>query len=150
MASLTGNFSNVIVLEGYSLPTSMAPDGSLPLGLYWRPISAPPSRPFKVFVQLRNGLGETIAQADHFIYEGLLDVRQWDHTLTEPGAWLRDTADLAIPLPFSPGQGPYRLYVGFYDPGTLQRLPLVNDTSGENAVIVELPALPEYLPPVSP
>jgi len=33
----------------------------------------------------------------------------------------------------TPGQ--YRLYVGLYSPSTLERLPLVNDTGGENAAV---------------
>jgi hypothetical protein len=138
LARLEANFSNVIRLEGYSLDlTTMAPDGTFSVGLYWRPTGAP-SRPFKVFVQLRNAQGQTIAQSDHYLLEGLLTLEAWN-ALQQKGEWLRDTADLRLPLPAN--GGPYRLFVGFYDPDTLDRVPILNDTSGENAVVIDLPGL---------
>jgi hypothetical protein len=141
LARLDANFGNVIHLDGYSLdPTAIAPDGTASLGLYWRPIGAP-SRPFKVFVQLRNGQGQTTAQSDHFLLEGLLTLEVWNN-LQQHGEWLRDSADLHLSLPLPTEDGPYRLYIGFYDPNTLERVPLLNDTSDENAAVIELPGLP--------
>jgi 4-amino-4-deoxy-L-arabinose transferase-like glycosyltransferase len=140
VAALDGNFSNLIRLAGYSWdPAAIAPDGTMSLGLYWRPLGAP-SRVLKVFVQLRDGRGQTIAQADHFIYEGLLTSEEWNK-LRNKGEWLRDSADLRIPLPL-PAGGAYRVYVGLYDPVTLDRVPVLNDTSGENAVVINLLDLP--------
>jgi hypothetical protein len=137
---LDGNFSDFIRLQGYSLDTArIAPDGTASLGLYWRPIGNPP-RVLKVFVQLRDGQGQTIAQADHFILERLMDSDDWGR-LREEGEWLRDTAELRVPLPLPADGGPYGIYVGLYDPETLERVPVVNDMSGENAVVVELPGL---------
>ncbi len=134
-AALDDNFSNLVHLRGYNLdPAAIAPDGTVSLGLYWRPIGGP-TRPLKVFVQLRDGRGETIAQADHFIYEGLLDSSEW-HRLREKNEWLRDSADLRLPVSLSAHQGPYRIYVGLYDPNTLERVPLMNDSSGENAAVI--------------
>jgi 4-amino-4-deoxy-L-arabinose transferase-like glycosyltransferase len=141
LTHLEANFSDVIHLGGYSLdPATLTPEGVLPLGLYWRPTGTP-ARQVKVFVHLRNAQGQTIAQADHFLLAGLLTLETWQ-TLQKKGEWLRDTADLRLPLPLPAGQGPYRLYVGFYDPNTLERVPIVNDTSGENAVVIEVPSLP--------
>ncbi|NJN93026.1 MAG: glycosyltransferase family 39 protein [Anaerolineales bacterium] len=135
---LEANFSEMIRLEGYYLdPADLSPDGTLPLGLYWRPVAAPP-RQFKVFVQLRNAQNQIIAQADHFLLEGLLTVEAWN-VLQQKGEWLRDTADLNLSLPLPAGGEPYQLYVGFYDPKTLERVPLIGDTSAENAVIIRLP-----------
>jgi hypothetical protein len=135
--TLDGVFDDLVRLEGYSLDTTtIAPDGSVSLGLYWRPMGDP-THLLKVFVQLRNGQDETIAQADHLIYEGLLTFTEWNE-LREKGEWLRDTADLRLPLPLSPDDGPYRIYVGLYDPVTLKRVPVLNDSSGENAVIIAL------------
>jgi hypothetical protein len=137
---LDNNLGNVIRLGGYSLdPTAIAADGTVSLGLYWRPIGDP-SRALKVFVQLRDGQGQTIAQADHFIYEGLLTLDEWNK-LRKEGEWLRDSADLRVPLPLPADGGPYRIYVGLYDPATLKRVPVLNDTSGENAVVINLPDL---------
>ncbi len=141
MARLAGNFNDAILLEGYSLdPASIAPDGTISLGLYWRPIGPPPLRPAKVFVQLRNNQDQIIAQADHFIYEELFTGAEWNF-LREEGEWLRDTADLRLLLPLPADGQPYRLYIGFYDPTTFERVPVVNDTSGENAVVIELSTL---------
>jgi hypothetical protein len=140
LTRLEANFSNVINLEGYSLdPATMAPDGTVSVGLYWRPTGTP-SRPFKVFVQLRNAQGQTIAQSDHYLLEGLVTLEAWK-AVQQKGEWLRDTADLRLPLPLSATGGPYRLFVGFYDPDTLDRVPILNDTSGENAVVIDLPGL---------
>lgn len=131
--AMAANFNNTIILDGYSLAPSAG--GTLLLGLFWRPVGEPPGRPFKVFVQAANSQGETVAQADHFIYEDLLDARQWAEVRDRPDPWLRDSAELDLPA----GSGPYRLYIGFYDPATLDRVPLVNDTSGQNAAVIELP-----------
>ncbi len=136
-----GNFDNRILLGGYSLElTAVTPDGTSLLGLYWRLIGDPPARPVKVFVQLRDGQGQTIAQADHFFYDGLFNSGHWQ-ALREQEDWLRDTAELRLPLPLSPDRGPYRIYVGFYDPDTFERMPLINDVSGEAAVVIDLSAL---------
>ncbi|HEX9926586.1 MAG TPA: hypothetical protein VGD99_28325, partial [Anaerolineae bacterium] len=139
---LEGNFNNAIHLAGYSLdPATISPDGVVPLGLYWQPIGPPPTSLIKVFVQLRDGQNQTITQADHFIYEQLLTGREWND-LRDNGEWLRDSADLQLPLPLSTGDGPYRIYIGFYDPDTFERVPVIDDTSGENAVVIDLSALP--------
>jgi len=141
VAGLDANFNNLIRLDGYSLdPRAIAPDGTAVLGLYWRPIGDP-SRAVKVFVHLRDGMGQTIAQADHFIYEGLLNSSEWDR-LRDKEEWLRDSADLRVPLPLPADGAPYRIYVGLYDPATFERVPVLNDSSGENAVIIDLPDLP--------
>ena len=137
--TVNGNFSNYVQLEGYSLnPANITPDGVMPVGLYWRPLIESPPGILKVFVHLRDNQGRVIAQADHFIYEGLLTPGEWE-LLAQKKEWLRDTADLQLPQNFSPSDGPYRLYIGLYNPSTLERLPLVNDTSGENAVVIDLP-----------
>ena len=40
------------------------------------------------------------------------------------------------PVPADLPDGAYRLLVGLYHPNTGERLPVVNDVSGENAVIL--------------
>ena len=62
---------------------------------------------------------------------------------SQKGEWLRDTADLRLPLPLPANGEPFRLFVGFYDPDTLERVPILNDTSGENAAVIDLPVLPQ-------
>ena len=139
-----GNFNDLIRLEGYALDiTKIAPDGTISLELFWRPLleTPPPLGIPKVFVQLRNNKGEIISQADHFLYEGLLTLEEW-RVLRNNNEWLRDTANLQLPLPLPSEGQPYQIYVGLYNPKTFERMPVINDTSGENAVIVNLPALP--------
>jgi hypothetical protein len=71
----------------------------------------------------------------------LLDSDEWARYKAS-GEWLRDNADLQIPIPLAADGGPYRIYVGLYDPETFERVPVLNDTSGENAVVIDLSGLP--------
>lgn len=135
LAELHANFGDLVELGGYSLDlAALAPDRTVQLALYWRPKTAQIRKPYKVFVQLRDRQNQTVAQADHFIYEGLLTGGVMGQ-LKDQGEWLRDTADLVLPESLPPGT--YRLWVGLYDPTTLERVPLVADSSGENAVLLE-------------
>ncbi|GAB4409648.1 MAG: hypothetical protein Fur0044_03250 [Anaerolineae bacterium] len=138
--TVAANFSDLIELAGYTLDlAAVAPDRTVQLGLYWRPLATHFQHPYKVFVQLRNEQGQTVAQADHFIYEGLLSGSVLGQ-LKQQREWLRDTADLALPenLP----SGSYGLFIGLYDPATFERVPLSADTSGENAVLLETISIP--------
>jgi hypothetical protein len=47
---------------------------------------------------------------------------------------------LSLPQELPPGT--YRLLVGLYDPDTLERVPIVADHSGEDAVILETVTIP--------
>ncbi len=138
--SLEANFGDFIRLDGYSLnPAARLPDGTTLLGLYWRPIGQlPPVMP-KVFVQLRNGQGQTIAQADHFIFDETLNSKRWQK-LRDENEWLRDSTYLSLPNPLPASEGPYHIYVGLYDRDSFERVPLLNDTSGEFAALIPVPA----------
>ncbi len=139
-ASNQANFNHLIELGGYSLDwSSPAPDRTVQLGLYWRPLVTQIPKPYKVFVQLRNEQNQTVAQADHFIFEGYL-TNEVLAQLQPQGEWLRDTADLPLPDNLPPGS--YRLLVGLYDPDSFERVPLLNDTSGENAALLETISVP--------
>jgi hypothetical protein len=141
-AQLEGNFGDFIRLEGYSVdPTKILPDGTTQLGLYWRPLGDLPPKPFKVFVQLRNGQGQTIAQADHYIFEETLTARRWEK-LQEENELLRDPTYLPLPQPMPPAEGPYHIFVGLYDPESFERVPVLNDASGENAITIPLEIAP--------
>jgi hypothetical protein len=102
------------------------------LSLYWRALQPFPQR-YKIFVQLRNHQGQTVASADHEVYDGLIPTQRWP-----VNAILKDTNYLSLPPDLEPGV--YALYLGLYDPDTLERLPIINDASGENAVVI-----PEFL-----
>jgi hypothetical protein len=92
-----------------------------------------------VFVQLRNEQDQIVTQADHYIFEGFVtsDIMK---QLGDQGEWLRDTAELSLPQELPPGT--YRLLVGLYDPDTFERIPVVADQSGENAVLLETVTVP--------
>jgi hypothetical protein len=138
--TVTANFSDLIELGGYTLDlAAVAPDRTVQLGLYWQPMATHFQHPYKVFVQLRNEQGQTVAQADHFMYEGLLSGSVLGQ-LKQQQEWLRDTADLA--LPESLPSGSYDLFIGLYDPATFERVPLSADASGENAVLLETISIP--------
>jgi hypothetical protein len=139
-AIVNANFADLIELGGYSLDlTRVAPDRSVQLGLYWRPQTAQFAKVYKVFVQLRNEKDQTVAQADHYILEGMLTGPALKQ-LADQREWLRDTADLTLPQELPAGS--YRLLVGLYDPATFERVPVLADQSGENAVLLETVAVP--------
>lgn len=138
--TLKANFSHMVELGGYSLNLAqIAPDRTVQLALHWRFQTAQFSKSYKVFVQLRNEQGQNVAQADHFIFEGFLTGAMLEHLKDQEG-WLRDSADLALPQNLPPGA--YRLLVGLYDPTNFERVPLVDDASGENAVLLETISIP--------
>jgi hypothetical protein len=137
---VNAKFGDMIELRGYNLDLgAIAPDGSVQLGLYWRPLGGQFTRVYKVFVQLRDEQDQVVAQADHYVFEGFLTGSIMAQ-LRDQNEWLRDTADLNLPqgLP----SGTYRLLVGLYDPDTMERVPVVGDQSGENAVILETVSVP--------
>jgi hypothetical protein len=134
------NFDDLIELGGYSLDLGMiTPDGTVQLNLYWRPQASHFPRPYKVFVQLRSEQDQIVAQADHYIFEGFITSSILQQ-LKEQDEWLRDTADMRLPQELPPGT--YRFLVGLYDPDTLERVPVVADQSGENAVLLETVTIP--------
>ncbi len=124
---LDANFDNQVRLIGYTVePPRPAPGESLRLTLYWQALSPLPHE-YTVFVHLRRPGGGNVAQADH---------RPLDHlyptTLWPVGETIRESSRLALPADLSPGS--YDLWVGLYRLETGERLPIQQDTSGENAV----------------
>jgi hypothetical protein len=82
-----------------------------------------------VFVHLRQPGGETVAQSDHRPLENLYPTSIWP-----VGEVIRESSQLNLPADLPPGE--YELWVGLYRLETGQRLPVQNDTSGENAVFL--------------
>jgi hypothetical protein len=133
---LQANFEGQIELLGYTLGrvTTQAGQRRLPLTLFWRARRQPPAD-YAVFVQLRDSANTTLANADFQPYQGLVPTSRWP-----AGATLPTVTWLTLPPNLGPGQ--YPLYVGLYYPNTLERLPLSQDSSAENALIIGPVAIP--------
>jgi hypothetical protein len=129
---LNAEFDGGTRLLGFTAkPPIPAPGDVMHLTLFWQgaiPIGA------KVFVQMRDANNGTVAQADHFIYDGKVPASRWPALLKNDTA-IRDGATLIVPSELTPG--PYRVVIGFYHPETFERLGVVNDQSGENAAILQ-------------
>jgi hypothetical protein len=107
----------------------MEPGSSLQVTLFWQAL-APVDADYTIFVHLRNEHGMTVAQKDSQPFDGLYPTSQWlpGETVAQP---------LEVDLPLDLAAGPYSLYVGLYRLDTMTRLPVANDTSGENALILD-------------
>ena len=116
-----------VQLLGYTVePEIPSPGQSLRLTLYWQAITPMP-QDYTVFVHLRHPEGGNVAQADHRPLENLYPTSIWP-----PGEIIRETSELTLPADLSPGD--YDLWAGLYLLETGERLPVQDDTSGENAV----------------
>ncbi len=114
-------------LTGYTVePAAPAPGQPLRLTLYWQAV-APMPHDYTVFVHLRRSDGNNVAQADHRPLGAVYPTSLWP-----VGETIRETSDLYLPAELMPGD--YELWAGLYLLETLERLPVQNDTSGENAV----------------
>jgi hypothetical protein len=121
------NFNGLIRLTGYTIePLSPTPGQSLRLTLYWQPL-APLPHDYTVFVHLRHPGGENVTQSDHRPLENLYPTSLWP-----VDEIIRESSQLNLPANLPPGE--YELWVGLYRLETGERLPVQNDTSGENAV----------------
>ncbi|MCB0176252.1 MAG: glycosyltransferase family 39 protein [Anaerolineae bacterium] len=127
--SVQATFGDVVQLLGYTAePEQPEPGQSLRLTLYWQPIAAM-AHNYTVFVHLRQPTGGNVAQADHRPLGDLYPTSIWP-----VGETIRETSELNLPADIPPGD--YDLWVGVYLLETGERLPVQNDTSGENAVLI--------------
>jgi hypothetical protein len=125
--SLDANFGGLVRLSGYTVePSQPAPGEPLRLTLYWQAL-APLPHDYTVFVHLRQPGGGNLAQADHRPLDPLYPTTLWPS-----GETIRESSQLALPTSLPPGD--YELWIGLYRLETGERLPVQNDTSGENAV----------------
>ncbi|MDX1521049.1 MAG: hypothetical protein R3264_05445, partial [Anaerolineae bacterium] len=124
--TVNAEFAESIRLMGYTVDQPLAsPGGVVGLTLFWQGQRIPETA--NVFVQVRDQTNATIAQADHPLYVS-------EQMLTADGTTLRDGASLALPPDLPPGN--YTILVGFYTPENGERLPVLNDQTGENAAIL--------------
>jgi len=122
----------VIRLTGYSLDATDT--SSLNLTLFWQP-NITPATDYIVFLHLRDKDGNTIAQRDRQPLAGVYPTSRW-----QPGETVIDP--IVFPLPEDLEPGTYMLFAGLYQLDTLERLPVANDTTGENAIFLGEITLP--------
>jgi hypothetical protein len=128
--SLAANFDNQLALQGYDLTWQAGGPESrqLSLVLYWQTLRPIPYD-YTVFVHLRDGAGHNVAQADH---QPLAPV--YPPTLWPVGETIRERSVLTLPEGIAAGT--YDVWIGLYRLDTLERLPVVGDISGDNAVLL--------------
>ncbi|MFQ5611701.1 MAG: ArnT family glycosyltransferase [Anaerolineae bacterium] len=136
--------SGQVALLGFTLePERLTPGQAARLTLYWQARSPLPVD-YTVFVHLRTDCRasaqasptqaetcrpETVAQADHRPLGSIYPTTLW-----AVGETIRETSYLTPPPDLAPGV--YQLWAGLYQLETLERLPVQNDRSGENAVLL--------------
>ena len=125
---LNVDFDNQVTLVGYDL--SPVVDNHVYLSLYWKSMM-PFADNYTIFVQVRDDAQNTLINADHQPYDGKVPTSIW-----REGEIIKETIRLDV-TPEMP-VGTYEIYTGMYliDNGEFIRLPLIADTSGENAVII--------------
>lgn len=123
---VNANFANLVTLTGYNRTFT---SDSLHLILFWSVQNRLPAD-YTIFVHIRNDAGDTVAQADVQPLSGEYPTSRW-----RPGETVVD--EMSVHLPENLPAGKYHLLVGLYRWDTLERLPVLNDVTGENAVLIE-------------
>ncbi len=141
-AIVDANLNHIIQLIGYTIQppvgrnqlTTQLSAPTLYLTLFWQPLTVP-STDYTTFVHLRDHGGVTVAQYDGQPLAGLYPTSHWqqDEVVIDP---------ISLTLPPNLPAGNYKLYTGLYQLDTLERLPVINDTSGENAIFLGEVTLP--------
>ena len=114
---LHAHFGEGISLLGYDLTPIKT--GSLPrleLTLYWQ-ADRPIPGDYQVFVHWTDDRERILAQQDNRPVYGLQPTWLW-----KPGQIIADPYSLTPSSPLPPG--PYTLYIGLYDPRSMERLPI--------------------------
>ncbi len=117
---MSATFGGAIGFLGYDAPLRVPTGGTLPLVLYWQ-AKAPVPLDAKVFVHLLSAEGVPLAQADAIPVQWRYPTGRW-----QVGEFICDAhrLDLAeVP------RGDYRLTIGFYDPATGERLPVIGEAA---------------------
>jgi 4-amino-4-deoxy-L-arabinose transferase-like glycosyltransferase len=147
-----------VTLKGVDLtPTPWRAGQIVTISSYWLTEKIM-ERDYKIFLHLCDAQGNIISKFDHYPFElgpaspaphihlspqylteraaylidkypttGLLPTRLWI-----PNNILKETMTFTLPTSMAPGN--YTLKMGMYDETSLERLAVINDTSGENAI----------------
>ncbi len=123
-------FGEQIQLVGFELSEKVSNPGErVYLTLYWQALRKM-GRDFTAFVHLADDEGRTVTQDDRL----LLDRAQQPTDAWAGNEGIKVIHELQIPPDAIPGR--YGIKVGLYELATMERLWLVGDESGENAVIL--------------
>jgi hypothetical protein len=158
---LAAKFGEAIILDGVDvLPLPGYPGRELTLSTYWR-AAKPVEHSYKISLQLRNSQDQVVTSLDHFPFPapdhsygkryqilpsigpnqytaadvavypqlGMLPTNTWPVEKT-----LREVTTFYLPTDLPPG--PYRLYIGMYDPDTQVRLPVRTETGESNELMI--------------
>lgn len=106
-------FGGQIALKGYGLPEQTAPNEAISIKLYWKALAEMTSD-YTILVHVEDEAGNMIAPFDVPPRGNTLPTSTWppDYPLAD---------EIVITAPSTPGL--YRVYIGWYDPLTLVRLP---------------------------
>ena len=141
---LQETFGEELTLMGYDVDTRVEGGSQqLYLSLYWQ-ASKPIQEDYTIFVHLRDAHNDTVVYGDHQPHNGLVSTRAFPVNRI-----VKDTIRVDIP-PDLP-ENSYRLVCGLYSANTMERLPLLHDASGENALYltpiqIPFPALNSTFP----
>lgn len=124
-------WGDTIHLLGYSgeRGAKLVPGGQYAVTLFWR-AETRQAMDYTVFVHLRDATGTTVAQHDGQPLGGDYPTSRW-----RPGEVVIDPHVVMLPTDLAVGE--YTIWVGMYRLDTMERLPLRNDNSGENAVLLD-------------
>jgi hypothetical protein len=115
------NFADRIALLELDLPqTELPPGGQLALTLTWQGL-APMSEDYTVFVQVLDAQDRIVGQVDSWPVQGTFPTSQWT-----PGELVSDPYVIQLSEEVPPGD--YKLNIGLYLLGTLQRLPVIDES----------------------
>ena len=119
------NFDYKLNLQGYHLQKT---DTSLNLSTYWQVMNTLPYN-YSLFVHVRNAEGANMAQTDIQLLAPIYPTTLWPVDET-----IRTQTQVALPPNLPSGE--YQLWLGLYNLDTLERLLVIDDTSGENAALL--------------
>ena len=130
-------FGGQVRLLGYDLGQPLAPDGAIPVTLYWQPASQI-SRRYKYILRLVASDGEALSTTEREPYNGALPTSAWP-----AGSTIMEYTE--IPPPARHQRDKSRLVLQMYDAETLEKLPVTSASGaevGQDAHTVVLPAAP--------
>jgi hypothetical protein len=105
-----------IELHGYGLGAdAVSPGDALNFDFFWRSVAEDIPTSYKVLLHMISDSDEIIAQGDGFPVAGFRPTTSW-----RPGEVIKDTHLLSVPV--TAPSGLYRIWAGFYDANTGERL----------------------------